>query len=258
MPENTVQCPRCGKPARGRFCGECGAPLAQAACPSCRTILSAGARFCHVCGAPLAAGRRAAAAPRPFGAAGIAPWLAAGAVVVVAVIIAALRMPGDRPVAAPAGAAAGPTSAVDISQMTPRERADRLFDRIVRAAEAGDTAQVLQFQPMAVTAYGMLGGLDSDARYHVGLIHALAGDLDAARAQVDSLRTEVPNHLLGAMLEYTVARLAGDPDGQRRAYRAFLDAYDAEMASPREEYVAHEQAIRAFRTAALEEVGAFD
>jgi hypothetical protein len=257
MPENTVQCPRCGKPAQGRFCGECGAPLAKATCPSCRTTLSAGARFCHVCGAPLGAGRRpAAAAARAAGVARIAPWLAAGAVVVIAIIVA-VRMTGGS-AAAPAGGAPGPAAAVDITQMTPRERADRLFDRIVRAAEAGDTAQVLQFQPMALSAYGMLGGLDSDARYHVGLIHALAGNLDAAQAQVDSLRMAVPNHLLATMLDYTVARLAGDSDGQRAAYRAFLDAYDAEMASPREEYVAHEQAIRAFRAAAQEELGAND
>jgi hypothetical protein len=139
--------------------------------------------------------------------------------------------------------------------MGPREAADRLFDRIVRAAEAGDTAQVVQFQPMALTAYAMLPEQDGDTRYHVGLIHSLTGNVVAAEAQLDSLRATNPDHLLGAMLDFTLAQLAGDEAGRQRAYRVFLDAYDAEFATQRPEYLAHQLAIEAFLATARSELG---
>ena len=40
--------------------------------------------------------------------------------------------------------------------MTPRERFDRLFNRIMQAAERGDSAQVERFTPMALGAYHQL------------------------------------------------------------------------------------------------------
>ena len=49
-------CPSCGKPAgSGRFCSQCGAPLAQAVCPSCGTGNAPGVHFCSQCGAALGA-----------------------------------------------------------------------------------------------------------------------------------------------------------------------------------------------------------
>jgi len=49
-------CPQCGKPASGRFCGECGAPLnpAPVTCAKCQKVVTSGAKFCNHCGAPLA------------------------------------------------------------------------------------------------------------------------------------------------------------------------------------------------------------
>ena len=252
MSEYTQECPRCGKPARGKFCGSCGAALSQATCPSCRTALSAGTRFCHVCGTPL--GRK----QRPAARSATAAWIAATAGALIVVVLVAVRFSGgprsaDR---VPTGPASAPATVPDISRMTPRERADRLFDRIVRAAEAGDTAQVMQFQPMALSAYAMLGQQDSDSRYHVGLIHSLSGNFAAARAQLDSLRTVEPDHLLGAMLAFTLAELTEDADAREQAYRAFLEAYDVEIASERAGYLAHEPAIQSFLTAARRELGA--
>ena len=68
-----------------------------------------------------------------------------------------------------AGAVAGDTTAragaaPDISQLSPRERFDRLFNRIMQAAEQGDTAQVRRFTPMALGAYAQLDTIDADAR----------------------------------------------------------------------------------------------
>ena len=252
MSEYTQKCPRCGKPAQGKFCGSCGAALSQATCPSCRTALRAGTRFCHVCGTPL--GRK----QRPAARSTTAAWIAAAAGALVVVVLVAVRFIGGPQSAgrAPTGPASAPVTVPDISRMTPRERADRLFDRIVRAAEAGDTAQVTQFQPMALSAYAMLGQQDSDSRYHVGLIHSLSGNFAAARAQLDSLRTVEPDHLLGAMLAFTIAELTEDVDGREQAYRAFLVAYDVEIASQKGEYLAHEPAIQSFLTAARRELGA--
>jgi class 3 adenylate cyclase/tetratricopeptide (TPR) repeat protein len=58
-----VDCPACGHPNRpeARFCGDCGAPLADAAsCPDCGTENPPGQRFCDGCGRQLSA-----TAPQP-------------------------------------------------------------------------------------------------------------------------------------------------------------------------------------------------
>jgi hypothetical protein len=183
-------------------------------------------------------------------------WVAVVGVSAVFVVAVAIGVGGGGQESAPAPPS-GPVGSpvADISQMTPREAADRLFDRIVRAAEAGDTAQVVQFQPMALMAYSMLPEQDGDTRYHVGLIHSLTGNIVAAQAQLDSLRATAPNHLLGPMLEFTLAQLAGDDAGRQRTYRMFLDAYDAEFATQKPEYLAHQQAIEDFLAAARSELG---
>ncbi len=134
--------------------------------------------------------------------------------------------------------------------MTPRAAADRLFNRVMAAAERGDTKEALRFAPMALQAYGLVGTLDNDARYHVALIHMTAGDMEGARAQLDSLRRSVPNHLLGIMLEHDIAERNGNQDGAARAYKSFLAAYDGEITAVRPEYLDHASGIERFRKAA--------
>jgi hypothetical protein len=121
----------------------------------------------------------------------------------------------------------------DLSTMAPREAADRLFNRIMTAAEGGDSQAALRFVPMALKAYERLAPLDNDARYHVGLIHATAGDLDGTRADIAMLRQSVPDHLLAIMLEHTIAKQLGDQDAAAHAYKTFLAAYDAEIVTGR-------------------------
>ena len=44
-------CPNCGTPGSGKFCGNCGQPMAQShKCAGCGTELAAGAKFCGNCG----------------------------------------------------------------------------------------------------------------------------------------------------------------------------------------------------------------
>lgn len=125
-----------------------------------------------------------------------------------------------------------------------------MFNRVMAASEKGNTAEALQFVPMALQAYNNLGTLDNDARYHVALLHLTAGDIKGARAQVDMLRKSVPKHLLGFTLEHEIAERSGKPDGATRAYQAFLAAYDAEIAMLREEYQDHHNTIERFHQAA--------
>ncbi|MDQ1280368.1 MAG: DZANK-type protein [Thermoproteota archaeon] len=47
-------CPQCGKPAgTGKFCNNCGAPLAMLKCPKCGAQNAPGVRFCGECGTKL-------------------------------------------------------------------------------------------------------------------------------------------------------------------------------------------------------------
>lgn len=238
--QTSTTCAHCGKDATGNFCNHCGAPLLEQPCPTCEARLSPGARFCHVCGTPL--GRLNSGGANPL--VKNAGWIAAGVLTVALVIVLAARTssgPPPQPIAAPTQA-----RAPDISAMTPRARADRLFERIMIANEGGFPDTVAFFTPMALDAYRMIGPLDADARYHVGLINTLAGDLPQIGAQVDSLRQQDPNHLLGFMLDYALSSIQSDDEGSDRAYRDFLEAYDAEIARGLPEYEAHKPSIDAF------------
>ena len=69
------ECGACGSanPTTAKFCGECGASLAQT-CPACGHPASAGQKFCGECGSPLGSTEAAAGSP-----AAIAPAAPAGA-----------------------------------------------------------------------------------------------------------------------------------------------------------------------------------
>ena len=103
---------------------------------------------------------------------------------------------------------------------------------------------------MALQAYNNLGALDNDARYHVALLHLTAGDIKSARVQVELLRKSVPNHLLGFMLEHQIAERSGKKDSAAQSFKAFLAAYDAEIATQRAEYQDHLKTIERFHKAA--------
>jgi hypothetical protein len=168
-------CPACGSPASGRYCSSCGASLVPRQCPGCQAELSPQARFCHRCGRP-AAGGAAPAAPRSERTA----WLFAGTLSVLLVGLIVYKVAADKP--APTVPAMGNAGAIaeasppggtgpapDISQMSPRERFDRLFNRIMSAAERRDSAEVGRFTPMALGAYAQLDRFDADARYHAAV-----------------------------------------------------------------------------------------
>lgn len=54
LEERTTTCPQCGQPAgSGKFCNNCGAPLAQNKCPNCGAPVAPGLKFCGECGSPI-------------------------------------------------------------------------------------------------------------------------------------------------------------------------------------------------------------
>jgi hypothetical protein len=144
-----------------------------------------------------------------------------------------------------AGGATGP--APDISRMSPRERFDRLFNRIMSAAEQGDRAQVARFTPMALGAYAQLDSVDVDARYHAAVLRTQSGDLAGALALADTIQAKAPGHLFGYLIRGDAAEARGDTAARARAERDFLAHYDAEMKAERVEYLEHRAALDEFK-----------
>ncbi len=214
MANHEQRCPKCGTPGDGHFCGSCGAAMAptQTNCEQCQVALSAGARYCHRCGRVV--GGAAQAGSRT-------PWIVAGTVVVALVVAIGFRALGGINLITPdmansgnqgsASALAAP--APDISQMTPRERFDRLFARVMEAGARQDSAVVMDFTPMALGAYDQLDVFDQQARYR--------------------------------------AAMMGDTKGLGDAYREFLDHYDTQLEAGYPEYAAEQAMIESFREAAL-------
>ena len=206
-------------------------------CHACGAALSPTARFCHKCGAAVGAAQAAG------WRAGL-PWAVAGAALGALVMALVLRLAtsagGGTREAGAGEEGAPPASRVtppDISQMSPEERATRLYNRVMMLHAAGKTDSAQFFLPMALQAYAMLPTLDIDARYHVGVLELAGGEAGAALAQADSIRRLAPTHLFGFML---------------RAYRDFLKNERAERARQRPEYAEHAQNLDAFHTQALE------
>jgi len=218
-------------------------------CHACGAPLSSTAKFCHKCGAAVA---RAATAGWHAGL----PWALAGVVVGALVAVIAMRLLANGQ---ESGGSAGPVSrlpAPDISQMSPQERANRLFNRVMILAEAGKQDSVQFFLPMALGAYGQLGELDADARYHVGLLQLAGGDAGAALAQADTIRRSDPTHLFISILRAHAYQQQGNTQQERRAYGDFLRNEAAEMAKNRTEYADHADALRNFKTEASRVAGA--
>jgi hypothetical protein len=139
--------------------------------------------------------------------------------------------------------------APDISSLSPEERADRLYNRVMSLATEGKIDSVQFFAPMALQAYLLLAPLNADQRYDMGRIGEVAGALPLAKAQADSILLENPSHLLGLILEARLAVIAGDSTQLHSYERRLVAAEKSELAKKREEYVRHQDDI----TAALQQ-----
>ncbi len=131
--------------------------------------------------------------------------------------------------------------------MSPRQRFDRLYNRIMQASERSDSAEVERFTPMALGAYQQLDTRDPDARYHAAVLQMQVGNFPAARALADTIIEQSPGHLFGYVIRAAAARLQNDPAKLAQARRDFLSHYEAEMRSKRVEYLEHKPVVDEFK-----------
>lgn len=219
-------------------------------CHACGAHLSSTAKFCHKCGAAVAT-----AAPSGWRA-GI-PWALAGAALGALVTVVVMRSTApsartDEPVAsAPfASGGGGGGRPPDISQMSPEERATRLFNRVMMLVEAGKMDSAQFFVPMALGAYAQLPSLDADARYHVGMLELAGGEPSGALAEADTIRQSVPTHLFIYILRAHAYQELGNKAQEQKAYADFLRHEPAELALKRPEYDEHKNPLTSFHNEA--------
>jgi hypothetical protein len=129
---------------------------------------------------------------------------------------------------------------------TPSPVAATLYNQVMMASETGDAAEAKRLAPDALRAYRALGPLGSDGHYHVGLLQLTAGEIAAAKAEREAIRAVDPDHLLGIMLEHTIALQTGEDGLAAAATRSFLAVYDGETAAGRDEYLEHRVGLERF------------
>src|SRR5258708_11206502 len=161
-------------------------------CHACGAALSGTARFCHKCGAQVGGGQASG------WRAGL-PWSVAGAALGALLTVVALRLGSSSGsgVRDAGGVEDGPRPASrisppDISQMSPEERATRLYNRVMMLHTQGKADSAEFFLPMALQAYAMLPALDVDARYHIAVLDLTNGDAAGALAQADTIPPALP------------------------------------------------------------------
>lgn len=234
-----------------KHCSACGAPLTPSA------------RFCHRCGTaigatdaagPTAGARATGGNPSGTGSFGgqALPWTVAGiALLCLLAFIVGQNWQRSRaatasPVAqAPLGGPGTGPRAVDISQMSPDERADRLFNRVMTYVGEGKDDSVRFFAPMAIQSFEALQPLNAHRRYDLGLLGVVSGDAPMARAQADSILAEQPTHLLGLILGMRAAGVQMDTLARRRYAERFEASLAAERAKRLPEYLDHSPDIDA-------------
>ena len=259
-----MACPRCGALATGNFCASCGGSLSPRTCPACGHTPAAGARFCNLCGARLA--EEAARAPVPnSGAVGAARegalgWWIAGTTLVALILLVAwpvIRQDEPDSGSSPGAAAPGATGGAppDLSSMTPREAADRLFNRVMGAVETGDEATVQSFLPMALGAFERARPLDAHGLADYSMLYRAAGDFAAALAVAQEGLAEQSDHLLLLAAAAEAAEGLGDMATARPYWQRFLELHDAQRALGLEEYAAHEFVLERSREHARGIVG---
>jgi len=176
------------------------------------------------------------------------PWIVAAiALLAFIALIAGQRFGANRPepAAADVSGQSAPTGmrAPDISRMSPAERAIGLHTRIMTLRQAGKQDSVMFFAPMAIAAFEMLGNLDDDSRYDLGMIGEASENAALAKAQADTILQRNPNHLLGLILAARAAKMANRAPEERQFYQRLVAAEPAERAKGLSEYLTHENDI---------------
>ncbi len=273
MPDSTPACPQCGHAATGNFCRNCGTDLGGRFCNQCGGQILAGSKFCGHCGAQLAPGAVHLGQSPPVGAAADRvgetaelmradgrgserreavldvvsgqnlPWWIAGASMLALILYFGVTMVRPGPGLVPS--TSGPVqqsvggAPPDISNMSPIEAADRLFNRVMQSTSEGDSAQAQAFLPMAIAAYQRARPLSLDATFHLSMLNRTAMNLEAALDNALEIIAQDPNHLLGLAAAAEAAVELGELDEAEVHYRHLSDIYDAEVQRALSEYEQH-------------------
>jgi tetratricopeptide (TPR) repeat protein len=155
----------------------------------------------------------------------------------------ALTRDADRSQGVPGPSAAqgtGGSALVDLTSMPLEEQALTLFDRVMRSASAGDTADVAFFLPKALVVHEQLAAEDADGIFHFGLLHLTGGDYESALAKAREGLERVPEHLLLLGVAGEAAAAQGDSAAAREYYGSYVDLYEAEMGMLRSGYEHHQ------------------
>lgn len=215
--------------SKARFCSECGARLLP------------DASFCQSCGAPAGGSggaREAAPASSP-----LLRWALPAVAVIALVALTFFKLGArERTPETPPGtplASAG-MSVPDIASMSPEERANRLFNRVMTLWSEGKSDSAMFFAPMALSSIEALAPLDAHERYDLGLVALVAGDFGKAAAESDTILAQRPTHLLGLILAARVADARRDSTAANAVRKRLLDAEKSERAAALPEYRDHE------------------
>ncbi len=146
-------------------------------------------------------------------------------------------------------------AAIDLSTMSPRQAADRLFNRVMSASSAGNMAEVTNFLPMAIGAHELVEDLDADGKFHLVLLRLQGSLNEDALASAEEILADQPEHLLGLAGAADASLALGDSASARAFYQRWLDAYDAEMAKGLSEYNDHGALLPTMRATAQVLIG---
>jgi len=250
-------CNQCGEqiPAGSKFCGHCGAQLAPGAVrlgPSPTEDAGTTVDLGRETGAQAHASGRGferREAVREVVSGQNLPWWIAGASMLALILYLGTTMvrPGPAlvpstsgPVQAPlGGASTGGGAPPDISNMSPIEAADRLFNRVMQSTSEGDSAQAQAFLPMAIAAYQRARPLSLDATFHLSMLNRTAMNLEAALDNALEILAQDPNHLLGLAAAAEAAVELGELEEAEVHYRHLSNIYDAEVQRALSEYDQH-------------------
>lgn len=229
-------------------------PENSAFCASCGTRLSPGARFCHRCGTGVVGGE---AAPASVSSRSMLPWAVAGLALVALLALMAGQFFGGRAAPAAGDATAAPAGVVrapDISAMSPQERADRLFDRVMQLSSDGKMDSAKFFAPMAMASIEQLTPATAHTRYDLGLVALVVGETATAAAQADTILRDAPKHLLGLVLAARAAGARRDDTARLAFEKRLVAAEPGESARGLPEYKDHADDIRAVVAAARKDI----
>jgi hypothetical protein len=140
-----------------------------------------------------------------------------------------------------AGGAGGP--APNIANLSPSERANRLYTRIMEYVEAGKVDSVAFFAPMALASHEMLDGPTADERYHFGRIAEVTNNAAVARAQADTILQQTPDNLLGLLLAARAARMTNELSAAKGFDQRLLKALEPQLATNLPDYQMHRAEI---------------